>query len=196
MPVIELQMPGWWRYLWALVAALALAFAGYLFGANTSAPKPENTAPVAAQSQPDGSLILERKPEARPTPAPHKIPKGAIEERRVGIKLKPPAFESAAGCKCDPKPLDVSLSLVREGDGRRVIASSPQGQILAGLDMPIEPVLMPPEPHPWAAGLSMDQGKRPGVWIERDFGRVRLGADAYRAEAGGLGGRLRVGWVW
>lgn len=198
----EVQAQAIWPYklLAVLACMLGLLLAGYLFGVKTSAPQPENTAPAAAQSQPDGSLILARVPEAKPAKAPHKIPKGTTEERRVSIQLKPPAFESPAGCECEPAPLDVNLSLVREdgkGGGRRVVASSPQGQILAGLDVPIEPALMPPEAHPWAAGISYDPlSKSPGVWVERDLGRIRLGVEALRDASGKLQGRLRAGWSW
>lgn len=179
------------------LAALLLTVAGgaYLFGVHTSAPKPEVIAAAPQVRQSDQSVIAERKPEATTTKPPHKIPMGATEERRVSIKLKPPAFTSPTGCQCDPAPLDVNLSLVRQDGGRRVIASSPEGRVISALDVPIEPALIP-ESHPWAAGLSVGNDKSPGVWVERDLGRIRVGVEAIREQGGSLQGRVRVGWSW
>lgn len=180
------------------LTALILAVAGgsYLFGVRASAPNPEVVAAAPQVRQSDQSVIAERKPEPAPTKPPHKIPAGATEERRVSIKLKPPAFTSSEGCQCDPAPLDVNLSLVREDGGRRVIASSPEGRVISALDVPIEPALLP-EAHPWAAGLSVGNDKSPGVWVERDIGRFRIGAEVIRDKnAGKLTARARVGWVW
>ncbi|WP_018606785.1 hypothetical protein [Uliginosibacterium gangwonense] len=175
----------------------------------TSAPQPENTAPAAAQSQADGSLILARTPpptsDALP-PAPHVIPKGAVEERRISVTVKPhplpakittpPVDQSSAQpAQADCAPVTVDLSLIRQNGGRRVIASSPDGIVIGGLDIPIESALLPAS-HPWAAGLSVGHDKSPGVWLERDLGRIRLGAEALREQSGTLQARLRVGWSW
>lgn len=195
------------------VCVAALLLAGYLFGAKTSAPKVENVAPAAAQSQSDGSVVAAREPVAgKPPTAPHVLPKGSTEERRMqatirpksGIKL-PPEVEQSMSADCR-KALEsaqcpdvtVDLSLVRQGDGRRVVASSPDGTVVAALDMPLEAGAMP-TPRPWAAGLSCDPGKcqqTPGAWIERDLGRIRVGAEAARQQDGAIQGRVRVGWVW
>lgn len=188
------------RVKWVTLGILALlvAMGAYLFGVHTSTPTPEITAPAVAQSQADGSLVLARQlaTPAQAAKPPHTIPKGSTEERRMGVKLKPPAFDNAEGCRCDPPPVEVNLSLVRQGDGRRVIASSPTGTVLAGLDMPIEAGAMP-TPHPWAAGVSYDPlSKGPGLWVERDLGRIRVGAEALRDGQGKLQGRVRVGWAW
>ncbi|WP_033407708.1 hypothetical protein [Uliginosibacterium gangwonense] len=177
----------------ALVVGVAVG--SYLFGVHTSAPKPEVITAAPQERQSDQSVIAERKPESTPTKPPHKIPMGVTEERRVSIKLKPPAFTSPAGCQCDPAPLDVNLSLVQEEGGRRVIASSPEGRIISALDVPIEAALIP-ESHPWAAGISVGYAKTPGVWIERDLGRLRIGGEALRESGGGVQGRVRLGWVW
>ena len=179
-----------------IAIGIALLVAAYLLGVKTSAPEPEviSAAPQVAQS--DGSIVIERKPEAKPAKPPHKIPKGATEERRVNLKLKPDAFVTDDGCKCDPAPVSVNLSLVRDDLGRRVVASSTGGQIVGALDVPIEPALMPPEPHPWAAGLSYGHDKSAGAWIERDLGRIRVGAEVIRQRDQTFQGRVRVGWAW
>lgn len=179
-----------------IAIGVALLFAAYLVGVKTTEPQPEVIAAAPQVAQSDGSIVIERKPEARPAKAPHRIPKGSTEERRVNLKLKPDAFVTDEGCKCDPAPVSVNLSLVRDDLGRRVVASSTGGQILSALDIPIEPALMPPEPHPWAAGLSYGHDKSAGAWIERDLGRIRVGAEVIRQRDQTFQGRVRVGWAW
>lgn len=179
-----------------IAIGVALLFAAYLIGVKTTEPEPEVIAAAPQVTQSDGSIVIERKPEAAPSKAPHKIPKGGTEERRVNLKLKPDAFVSDEGCKCDPAPVSVNLSLVRDDQGRRVVASSTGGQIVGALDVPIEPALMPPDPHPWAAGLSYGHDKSAGAWIERDLGRIRVGAEVIRQRDQTFQGRVRVGWAW
>jgi hypothetical protein len=179
-----------------IAIGIALLVAAYLFGVKTSAPEPEVIAAAPQVAQSDGSIVIERKPEAKPAKPPHRIPKGSTEERRVNLKLKPDAFVTDDGCKCDPAPVSVNLSLVRDDLGRRVVASSTGGQIVGALDVPIEPALMPPEPHPWAAGLSYGHDKSAGAWIERDLGRIRVGAEVIRQRDQTFQGRVRVGWAW
>lgn len=179
-----------------IAIGIALLLAAYLFGVKTTQPKPEVIAAAPQVTQSDGSIVVERKPEARPSKPPHKIPKGSTEDRRVNLKLKPYAFVSDEGCKCDPEPVSVNLSLVRDDQGRRVVASSTGGQIVGALDIPIEPALTPPELHPWAAGLSYGHDKSPGVWIERDLGRIRVGAEVIRQRDQTFQGRVKIGWSW
>lgn len=179
----------------AIILFCLLVFSAYLFGVHTSVPVQEVVSPAPQVRQSDGSVIAARQPATNITPASHKIPRHAVEERRIQVNVKPPAFVSQEGCKCDPPALDVNLSLVRDGDGRRVIASSPEGKVLSALDVPIEAGLFP-EPHPWSAGISVGQDKSPGVWVERDLGRFRVGAELYRSSTDGLQGRARVGWSW
>jgi hypothetical protein len=134
-------------------------------------------------------VIAERRPPAT-RKAPHTIPKGATEERRAQIKVKPPA-----PVLDDCPPVTVDLSLVRDDKGRRIVASSPDGQVLSAIDMPIEVAMMPTE-RPWAAGVSYGSDRTQGAWIERDLGRVRVGAEAIRETGGAVMVRARVGWVW
>lgn len=178
------------------VLLVGLLLGAYLIGVKTTAPKPEVITFAPQVSQSDGSIVIERKSEAKPSKVPHKIPKGFKEERRVSIKLKPDSFVSAEGCKCAPEPMGINFSLVRDGQGRRVVASSTGGQIISSLDIPIEAALMPPEPHPWAAGLSYGHDKSPGIWIERDLGRIRVGAEIIRQRDQTFQSRARVGWSW
>jgi len=180
-----------------LSLVLAIAFAAYLFGVKTATPALEIMSEEPQVVQADGSVIAARTPQSAPSAAPHLIPKKDTEERRVNLKLKPPAFVSEEGCQCEPAPVGIHLSLVREGSGRRVIASSDTGTVLSAVDIPIESALMPPAPHPWAAGISYDPlQKSPGIWLERDLGRIRLGAEVLREQQGSVLGRLRLGWVF
>ena len=83
---------------------------------------------------------------------------------------------------------------MRDGDGgQRVIASSPDGEVVGGVDVPITPALIVPEPKRWAAGISYAPAEKSGgVWIDRDIARVRLGAELVQQD-GGISGRVRVG---
>lgn len=180
-----------------IVALLVLAFGA---GVRAGAPATESISPAAPQSQPDGSVIAGRAPDAHPGPAPHAIPKGAIEERRVSVTVRPrlklPVAETSGALPADPVRVD--LSLVRMDGGRRVIASSPDGDVVGALDVPIDVAALPTS-RPWAAGLSCDPARcqqTPGAWIDRDMGRVRLGAEVARRPAGDLELRARLGWTW
>jgi hypothetical protein len=150
------------------------------------APLLENVTAVPQVTQADGSVLAARAPDAHPPKPRHMLPKGSIEERREQIVVAPAPGASS---------VEIDLSLVRNGDQRRVVASSPDGQVLSAVDIPIEPALIPPPPKPWAAGLSYGTNRSMGVWVERDIGRLRVGAevakgnDRPRAE-------LRVGMIW
>jgi hypothetical protein len=91
----------------------------------------------------------------------------------------------------------VDLSLVRESDGgARVLASSPDGVVVGGLDVPVEPIILPEPEKRWGAGLSYSPVDRTsGVWIERDVWRVRVGLDVNQA-ANGIDARVRMGVVF
>jgi len=189
---------------WVLVAVLMLGLVGVgvWIGHVISRPDLEAVVPAAAQSQPDGSVIAGRAPVAHPPAAPHAIPRGAVEERRVSVTVKPrlklPASPAPGAVVVSPDPVRVDLSLVRMEGGRRVIASSPDGDVVGALDVPIEAAALPTS-RPWAAGLSCDPARcqqTPGAWIDRDMGRVRLGAEVARRPAGDLELRARLGWTW
>lgn len=198
-------------YKWAAIGIvlILLLVAAYLFGAHTSAPAPENTSPAAAQSQADGSVVLERTPDASAPAAAAKpkadIPKGATLERQVSVTVKPrasikiPATATTPATTAECPPVTVDMSLIRQGDGRRVVASSPDGTVIGGLDVPIEAGVIPVS-RPWAAGLSCeasrDCGKTLGVWVDRDLARIRFGAEVIKREQGGPQARIKVGWVW
>jgi hypothetical protein len=90
----------------------------------------------------------------------------------------------------------VDLQLVKDGDGRRVVASSPDGQVIGGVDVPVEAAINPVS-HKWAVGLSCDPGacqQTVGAWIERDIGRIRAGIDLIRQADGKAAARAKIGW--
>lgn len=176
----------WARILGAVALVLGLVAAGILIGEKTGAAVPEVVAYRAAVRQADHSLIAPRTPEASPAPAPHQIPRGWKEERRVSATVKP--------AKADCPSVDLDMSLVRDDEGgRRVILSSPDGDVVSAKDIPIEPTLLPAPTRRWAAGLAYEPDRRrSSVWVERDLARVRLGAEVSQTGEA----RVRVGWVF
>jgi hypothetical protein len=171
-------------------------------------PKPEIYAPPMRQQ--DGSLVLERKPQEDARPA-QTLPKGAKVERIVQVVVQPsqpvpPASLPTSGSvalgpsrPCPPVTLDLSIVQLPDGT-RRVVASSPDGEVVGGVDIPVEAAVSQ-RVMKWAAGPSWNPADRTfGAWIERDAGFLRLGADLYQVReplvAGGRttwAGFIRVG---
>lgn len=166
----------------AVVAAIAGA--GLWWITRPPAPVPEVVTPAPAVVQADHSVVVERAPDAHPKPPPHMLPKGAVEERRDTFVAAPAAGASS---------VQIDLSLVRMPDnGRRVVASSPDGTIVSALDVPIEPGLVPP-PLKWAAGMSFDTRHAVGIWVDRDVGRLVVGGALSRLPDGKTEAQVRVG---
>ena len=144
-----------------LIAALIFA-AGMGLAWKIWSPKPAKPETYAAAvKQSDGSVVLERKPDATAKPA-QELPKGAKLERVVQVTVKPSASSEAiaptngpdpqaastsdlpSGTTIPCPPIRVDLSLVRMPDeSRRVIASSPDGEVVGGVDIPVEAALVP-----------------------------------------------------
>ena len=152
-------------------------------------PAPEVVAPAPEQRQADGSLELRRAPDAHPAPPPHAIPRGFHEERREQFTVAPAPAAAASGCP----PVRVALSVVSDDRQHRVIASSPDGQVVDAVDIPIQPVLMPPPARPWAVGMSYDTRHAVGVWVDRDVGRLVVGGALARLPDGKTEAQVRVG---
>ena len=180
-------------YFIGIVALIVLGIALGWYFFRTEPPKPETYAPAEAQA--DGSKVLERKPQANAKPA-HKVPKGATVERIVKLEVKsepvnaPSALQTGAGkaeapATTDCPPVQVDLSLVRLPDeSRRVIASSPNGEIVGGVDIPVESAA-PYKELKWAAGLTANPLERTlGGFIDRDLGPLRLGAEINQIKDG------------
>lgn len=79
---------------------------------------------------------------------------------------------------CDCPPVRVDLSMVRMPDRtRRVVASSPDGQVVSGIDVPSELLSVPRIPR-WtvsAVAVADLDGIRPGILITRRLGPIVVG---------------------
>lgn len=175
--------------LLTLILAGCVGVFGYRLGLG-DAPVIERVEYRPAVIQDDGSVIAERVPDAKPSPAPHQIPPGHVEVRRVEVEVQP----DAPGCPV----CRVDLSLVRDNEGgQRVITSSPDGTVTRALDVPILPGLLPPPVRPWAAGVSHDPFNNGfGVWIDRDISRIRVGAEAGYDDVVGPRADFRLGFTF
>lgn len=198
-----------YRYKIALVLVgilITLCFAWWAW--RPDPPKPETYKPEVKQA--DGSVILEKKPDAAAKPA-QEIPKGArlVRKATITMQAKLPAAtvsgsmtvesvieqvknapkavvalmerkeESAESMSAtaDCPPVTVDLSLVEMPDkSQRVVASSPDGQVLGGVDIPVQNAEPQPEQPKWAAGAAISTRQNLGVWVDRDLGFMRIGA--------------------
>lgn len=172
-----------------LIISIALIFFGILLGlclgysAYYKPPVLEKYAPAVRQH--DGSLVLEKKPAEKPTPK-QAIPKGAKIERVVSVTVRPTPRagigrpEVSKGGEACPD-VTVDLTLVKNADDTRsVIASSPDGEVIAGVDIPRE--LLPKESSPpkWAIGGMYYSNRGYAARVERDLGPLRIGADVLK----------------
>lgn len=194
---------------YAVIAALLVA-GGLYAGWRLYGPKPAKPETYAHETrQQDGSLVLERKPDAKAKPK-QAIPKGGTVERVIKIEVQgnpsvSPALPFATKLEviedgslpltpCPPVTVDLTLVKMPD-DTRRVIASSPNGEIISGVDIPIESARPAPAMPKWAAGLSINPLDRTlGVFIDRDFGPFRMGAEINKLSgAAGMDTRVKVG---
>ena len=168
-----------------IVGVLTIVAAVLAWALWPAAPVHEVVTAAPQVRQVDGSVIAQRVPGPKPPAPRHMLPKGAIEERRESVIVAPAPAASS---------VEVDLSLVRMPDnGRRVVASSPDGTVVSALDIPIEPGLVPPPPKPWAAGLSYGTDHSVGLWVDRDVGKLVLGAQVTRQQDGKVQAQLRAG---
>jgi hypothetical protein len=161
------------NYVWSFLAGLLIG-AGAL--AWWQAPQEVTETHAVAARQADGSLVLERtatNPKAKPTSA---IPKGGKAERIVSVDIQP--------VRADYPICTVDLTLVRmPDDSRRVVASSPTGTVIGGLDVPIVPLVIAPN-HPWAAGALYNG--RWGALVTRDVRFLSVGGAVTQDHDGGF----------
>lgn len=171
------------NYFWSFIVG---AFLGAAALAAWQAPKQVTEAPATAARQADGSLVVERtatNPKAKPANA---IPKSGKAERAIRVDVQPE--------RADCPVCTVDLTLVRmPDDTRRVVASSPTGVVMGGLDVPILPIEVDKN-HPWAAGISRGTGGESwGAWLDRDIGPLRIGGEANKTGEDQFEARLRIG---
>lgn len=87
----------------------------------------------------------------------------------------------------DCPPVTVDLSLVEMPDkSQRVIASSPDGNILGGVDIPVRDAEPQPEPKLWAVGAAISTTRNFGIWLDRDIGFIRAGIQGNTTGSGGV----------
>lgn len=142
-----------------------------------------------------GGLVLEREPEA-PIPAPIKaavkeLGNGAKLERVVRIKVQSKA-SVVDSTPCPSVNLDLGIVKMPD-DTHRVIATTPDGEIVGGVDIPIQ-ATVPVKSLKWAAGaLYAPQEEAYGAFLDRDVGPLRLGAEVMQSRDHGLTGIIRFG---
>lgn len=166
----------------AILTHLAAAGIGFTAGWWIYRPADPIPEPPATESrQVDGSLILRRDASA-PVSLP-KLPTGSRATRHASVTVRPKQPEAVpVGCPVCPD-VRVDLTTVEQADGsKRIIAASPDGVVIGGMDVPIEPVKIQTAKK-WAAGgyfSPLDNGF--GGWVQRDIGPWVVGAAAGVAE--------------
>ena len=195
---------------WVLAAGLIFA-AGIGLGWKIFRSKPVAAVEVAlpAQRQTDGSLILERAPDANAKPA-QQIPAGAKVERIERIVVRPTAPSTSAAATAPtngsgqpgaasipalPSTTTVDLTLLRMNDNtERVVASSPDGEIVGGIDVPV--AAAPREPKQTALGGYDIFNKSYLTGYLRKVGPFQVGAVGTYSAANRFNGYVVVGLSW
>lgn len=204
---------------WALTALLIFG-AGILVGWKWHAPPPPKIeTPAAAVRNTDDSLVLERVlKDLKDVKIPHQLPKGSVLEREEQVVVQPYASSVAQlpiigpgpvadarpstalnltpGTPCPPVRLD--LSLVRMPDqSHRVVASSPDGRVTGGIDIPVVPETPLPPVKKWSVGLvagAYDRFMHVGLYLDRDVAFIRVGVEVVRLHGADLTGQPLTGW--
>lgn len=175
-----------------LMAVACLLFAaGFYAGFDYERPKQVTEVARPAQRLPDGALLLERKPDA--LPVANYVPSGMHVQRVVKVQIEPARLASSGELACSCKPLTLDMSLLQGRDGERIAASTRDGTVVGGVDSPLLPDALPAS-HPWVVGLSYAGAHRPGVFVDRDLGALRLGVELNQTQVAGLEARARLGW--
>lgn len=175
----------------ALGAIVGLTMGWTLWSQPTKAIK-ETHEPAVRNK--DKSLVLEKNPTAAAKPT-QQVPRGAVVERIVYVEVQPKKSSVEATTTThgstvtapqveaysQPSPIRVDLTLYRLGDGsRRIVASSPDGDIVGGLDVPVE-TTQPAREFKWAVGgvygRTTTGGRAVGVFIDRDAKFLRAGLE-------------------
>ena len=165
----------------------------------------------------DNTKLLAKQPD-KDAKADMPLPKGATLERVVKFSVKQkklpaqPTQEATESRNVEGKvggvsgetsldelcpPIDISLALILDKDKQqRVEAYSINGDIVGGIDIPVRDITIPKEVKKWAVGMSYNTLQVKGLWVERDIGRVRLGAEAQSAPMYGNVYTARVGFTF
>jgi hypothetical protein len=189
-----------------VASVIAALFLGMGLGWKLRKPKPVHEVSAPAQRQSDGSLVLEKKPDAEAKPS-QITPKGSVVERIVYVTVQPkPPLPAIPGTgvtapqalpsshPCGPVRID--LTLYRNTDGtKRVVASSPDGDVTGGMDIPVEDARPVPKELKYSAGVVIGQSsngdKAVGAIVTRDISFLRLGLEVTKNT---YALPMRVGW--
>lgn len=146
-------------------------------------PVVEKYAPAVRQH--DGSLVLEKKPAAKPIPR-QEIPKGSKVERVVSVTVRPTPRagigrpEVSKGGEACPD-VTVDLTLVKNADDTRsVIASSPDGEVIAGVDIPRAVLPKDSDRPKWGIGVTYYSNRAFSARVERDLGPFSLSGEVLK----------------
>jgi hypothetical protein len=196
------------------IAAVVLLGTGFLVAWGIYRPKPAKPeTPAAAVREKDGSLELEREPDGISSTAPAgtkplrpdvDIPKGGKVIRVVEVTVDPGkargggqtpgkgtivAPGGSSGSVCPPVTTD--LTLVRMPDkSERVLASSPDGTVSGGIDVPVSAPAIPRIQRWTAAGLvGYDTHAGRNVF----GGQVSYSRGPFVGSAGVIGGTAFIG---
>ncbi len=167
-----------------LVGILAIVAAVLAWAFWPAKPRPEYFAPAPMVRQVDGSVIAARAPASQAPAVKAVLPRGAVVERAARIVAAPAVGASS---------IEIDTELVRMDNQRRLIVSSPDGTIDTAVDIPVDPPPVPPAPKPWAAGLAYGTDHSVGLWVDRDVGKLVLGAQVTRQQDGKVQTQLRAG---
>lgn len=142
------------RYLICLVVGGAV---GYYLGFKVNQPIAVTETYKPAIVQTDGSVVLERKPDAKAKPK-QTLPPDAKVERVVSVEVE----------TAEPtNHVRVDLTVISEPDGgKRVVASTPDGRIVGGSDIPVTPILIPRIQNWTVGGLYSPSLKKYGGFVQ------------------------------
>lgn len=152
-------------------------------------PHNGKTVEVNADSvrQGDGSLIIKRVVDTIVEPA-QIITKNVYVDRVVQVVVvdttkRTPFLNDKNQYECPPCTTTVDLTLVRDKKTNmaRVIASSPDGTVVSGIDVPMNAPVVSKD-HPWSVGVVgsydvINNTNRVGAYIDRKLGPFRVGAE-------------------
>ena len=158
-----------------LIVLLAGLGIGYWLGYARFSPKPiqETNAPEIRQA--DGSLVLERNKDVKPPKSPLNPFIGSEWIRHSEVTIRPTQVPQI-GSNAEIDPIKVCFDLLRLQDKTyRVIVKAEGGEVLGGVDIPIETKVYP-DPPKWAAGgILLNDGY--GLFIQRNVGAFLIGLD-------------------
>ena len=187
--------------IWALVVSCVVGVFGGLGIGKMLWFKPPRQGDTIARPEvrvSPGTLVLGQVTmKAGDIPNKPPIPKGETLKRIIRVTVRDTTrahdtlwFGDEAKV-CPPcSPVEVDLALTHGKLGDRVTASTPTGEVLAGMDIPLYDNTPPAERPCGVSGIigTPTTGKTPalGVNVSRDFGPARIGAGVIYSGAASL----------